>query len=423
MTSVRSTPTEFSDTPDTRFERYRAGRDERFVLQRIAKRLSASPRISVCLAHAAGRSAEGTVKVHRGLTEEGNPIAGYSDVLRCGLAHLCPFCAAKVRETVADEINTLLSPFLRVGGHCAFVTLTIADEPGESIEETTAAVERCYSEFRRLLRARGHISDLGIVGDVSGWEFTVRLDSTGHPHRGTIFALTHRPRLAFHRAIAWCWHDAVERCGRRSTYTNGARVDVPELDDDGEIRVLASYVSKGGERWGAGDELARADRKISRSESTFAPFDLLRLFAETGDLSIRHPWRAYERAVKGKAVGRFSRGLRSYLQDVARTGRLDGTALPVESVAACEDSEERNAAAEEEAVVEDAPIESPVVVEFEPPAWSFIVRRRLEGVVLRIVEDLPPDADFLLAIRYLVDVEGASPREISAVGPPCPASH
>lgn len=50
---------------------------------------------------------------------------------------------------------------------------------------------------------------------------------------------------------------------------------------------------------------------------------------------------------------------------------------------------DHEAVAAEVASVDDAPMDSPVVIGFGPIAWSFVVRHNLYGVVLRIVEDAP----------------------------------
>ena len=406
-------------------------RDRKLARKRVAGRVSRSRAVRDCLGSA--KVVEGQQELvlgHVTKLDDGHSIAGFSQVMRCGLSNLCPWCASKVREERAQRINAALVPWLQAGGRVAFIVYTIASKPGEPIWATKKAMSRVTAEYRKLVRRDGFAQRAGVVGNVAGWEFTVRLDSSGHPHRNEILLFT-EPKAAdeIMARLPDLWVEAARICGRRATYEHGMRAEFPTLDADGRsIRVVSEYVSKGPEGWGAGQELTRSDRKVSRSDETVAPFELLDLIIETGDVSDDNPpvqaWRAYERAAKGTAVARFSRGLEALLARVAETGQLCPGSEPIGEIDD-EPADEAATVAEEEALVEEAPLHAPPVVAFGRRAWRFVHRHGLQALILRVLEDLndtPPNddgpVDFVASIRYLLEIEGADPDQIADVVPP-----
>ncbi len=367
-------------------------------------KLSKSCRVATCGAFAAGKDADGLVTVHRTVTADNGPVAAFGNLARCGSAHLCPWCAAKVRAERSRLLDDHISPFLAAGGRATYAVFTIANERFETIEETTAAVDRVWARFTRWVRDQGLRQSYGIVGDVTGYEFTVRLDGSGHPHINVIY-LQHGTEGEYRQWQAQVlagWHFAAKFCGRRTHIDHGVRVLDVGLDASGRIRELADYVAKGGEsstRWGLTDELTRQDAKQARSDETFAPFDLLRHFATTGDTAARGAWQAYERASKGKAVAKMSRGLLGYLATVKTSGNLYGT-VPAE-VEPVETVDQDDDLTVEESYVDEAPEHSPAVATFDHHAWRWIRHHGYEAVVLRIVEACDDPTEIVPTLRAL----------------------
>ncbi len=89
---------------------------------------------------------------------------------------------------------------------------------------------------------------------MTGYEFTVRLDGSGHPHINVIYLQhgTEAEYRTFQAQVLAQWHLAAKHHGRRTHIDHGVRVLDVGLDDQGRIRELADYVAKGAEsstRW------------------------------------------------------------------------------------------------------------------------------------------------------------------------------
>jgi hypothetical protein len=103
----------------------------------------------------------------------------------------------------------------------------------------------------------------------------------------------------------------------------------------GEERAGAQQVrheGNGSESWTIGAEFNRADVKRSKGGQTFAPFDVLREFAATGDLALRDVWQAYEAATFGLAQLQYSTGFKNYIEKLAERVQVSSEVV-VERVA------------------------------------------------------------------------------------------
>lgn len=355
--------------------------------RKVARKVSNSSALANC-----GRRLTGPEAVVKGEWRGDVPVAGVSGVWHCGRMHLCADCAGKVREKRATKVTAAAKDWLTIGGHLAFVTMTVGRRKGEPMSVATAALTKVAQRFTRLLREAGWYEQAGVIGSVESWEWTVdqALDGSGHPHLMRLYMFQNGRSLGdWHYNIAPLWLKAAKDCGRHASWDFGIKVQHPELDDDGTIDVLSDYMVKGGSPWGVGRELTRSDRKSAKSsDGGYAPFEVLDVIYETGEGA--HAWREYEKASAGKATARFSRGLQATISACVASGRrLDGTPLAplVDDDDAATAADIAAQIAEEEESVTDDVLEGKVYLRLQPITHQWAFDQDLTHPMLCLVEE------------------------------------
>jgi hypothetical protein len=100
------------------------------------------------------------------------------------------------------------------------------------------------------------------------------------------------------------WSAALGRVGLAADREHGVKLQAT-------TGAIGDYVSKYGKsKWSAADELARANTKRGRGVR-FAPFDLLRQVAFSGESQFADLFVEYARVFKGQQHLTFSKGLRA----------------------------------------------------------------------------------------------------------------
>jgi hypothetical protein len=386
-------------------EMHRSRRAERYRLRNVAAKISTSDRLRAC-----GRSViadDGVVSLFHDMGDDGRRIAGVHGVLRCKLKHLCPDCAAWERHKLANEVDDYGRRWLNNDGRLWMTVFTFGGIDGEAIEDATNEFKECWRTMWAGRWATDFKRRFGLVGMIRTPEWTVRLDGSGHPHMNALSF--HNVDLQGAERSAWLglllirWKAVCEARGRTVNLMHAIRTQEVALNEQGTIRTVAEYIGKGGESWfGAGSELLRHDIKRSRTEHTFAPFDLLRYLVATGDGSAVYAWRAYERATFGLAARVFPGALKKIIDTASADGQLD---LPTMS-----DDAEHVPSEQGDDIDDIRPDTSVKVAEVEPQAWHWIDSHGLVPAVLCVVEEADPP-DVVDCVRHLLQAHGA-PRHV-----------
>lgn len=340
------------------------------------------------------------------------PRSGTTGVYRCKRLQLCAWCAGLGREKRAEKVADAAGRWCRAGGFLAFATFTIQRRRGEPVDESTAAFAKVMERFGRLFRESGFRDLAGVAGDVHSWEWTMdrSLDGSGHPHMMRLYLFRNVETVGeWGFRLNRLWQRAALELGRYADAEIGVRVDHPGADEDGVLRVLSDYFSKGAEGWGAGRELTRTDLKSARDAAGgLAPFELLDVVRDGGEGS--HAWRCYEKASKGKAVARFSRGLLAAVAELEAGVVVDGGEVLDDEV---DDAADQVAQEEEEML--DEKVGGEVRVGFDPIALRFIHDECLMALVHEVVEeamlaerDIGAPIDASVWVRDLLRGFGAS---------------
>jgi hypothetical protein len=408
---------EFCDTPltsDLLTEDTPGRRAERLQILRVVGSWSSYSSLTSCL-KAAVEVLVTTKTVANGRA------AGFSGPMTCKLIHCCPWCSAKSRNERATHLDRLTTGWLNAGGSISFGVFTLASEPGELVSATTKAVQACYSAMWRGAWFERFKHRYGYVGRIDAFEWTIRLDGSGHPHLQPLFmfdrALTAVEADHLVRDLRRRWLHVTDANGRHADLIAGYRGEMIGLVN-GKCQAIAAYMVKGSESWTLGAEMCRGDAKQSRSDTTFAPFDLARYALATGDMAARFAWREFEKASRGVKSLRYTRGLRALMEVAAHTGRIG----PHAELLTADDEDQgdepelpTNEQEEADDVIEDG---HKGACKIAARTWNWCRRHGYIDGLLRTVEQVPDDGDVVAAVRqYLYDL-GADDDLIEGVYPP-----
>jgi hypothetical protein len=234
----------------------------------------------------------------------------------CGSIWACPVCAAKIRNTRAEEISTGLSNHITAGGGALFVTLTLPHQAGDRLART---VELVSAGFRAINSGRSYREEhdvFGILGHIRAFEVT-HGDNGWHPHLHVILATvrptTQNAAAALEARWQAKWDKWLTSNGWPASLVGiGVRVDRVRRDADAAGAYLAKLQEGEKIDRSVGNEVARADLKGGRRSSR-VPFEILADFGSDGLVDDLDLWQEFQLATKGRSAIRWSKGLRALL--------------------------------------------------------------------------------------------------------------
>jgi hypothetical protein len=355
------------------------------------------------------------VLVTRKRTETGFVAGLTGGIIRCGSLWACPFCAAPERFARAAELDLNCTAMLKTSHTLGFMVLTFGDAgvgARQAMNELLGFQRKMFSTDFLTTLAR-----FGYVGRVRSIEVTMRYDATGHPHAQYV--------LAFDRVLSSTEFDRLTTLLRRRWLTvtgmtdelvavadlhAGFNLQRIGLDESGTCRTISQYMTKGGESWSLGAEMNREDVKRSRGD-TFAPFDVLREFIDTGDTQLRDVWTEYEEATFNVAQTAYTRGFKAYLEVIRAKADAAGVSVPLKpapsaSVAKVPEIDTAADEADEEDVY-DAGDGHKGFVLVMTATWNFMHRRRLLAEFLIEVGRLTAGEDPVTHFEIWLAEQGA----------------
>lgn len=234
----------------------------------------------------------------------------------CSSIWACPVCAAKIRNTRAEEISAGLSNHIAAGGGALLVTLTLPHQAADKLAKTVGLVS---SGFRAINAGRAYKEDhdtYGILGHIRAFEVT-HGQNGWHPHLHVIVALAKPSTRDSAAALESRWQARWDRwlVGRgwpASVVGIGVRVDRVRRDAEATGAYLAKLQEGDKLDRSVGNEVARADLKGGRRGSR-VPFEILADFGSDGRAEDLDLWQEFQIATKGRSAIRWSRGLRAIL--------------------------------------------------------------------------------------------------------------
>jgi hypothetical protein len=290
-------------------------KDDRFSLQNIMAKIVSSKRVSKCCRVVQSKSH--LLNVFKSC-EHGS--ISVSNLQTCGSVWDCPVCAARITELRRREVQKAFDAHKESGGFISLVTRTV---PHTSLDSLLSMVKRfCFADnFLKKHRAYRKIcTAYCIEGTIKTFEITVTYTNGWHLHVHEIIfhskeslqgdALSTNDAYksflkSFESAYYDIWADSAVKAGfSLPSKAHGLQVQ------NGDF--AAEYIAKWGvERtstWGVDAEMTK--QHIKDSMNGYTPFELIRLYRDTGDKRLEPLLREYSDTMKGQRQLIWSKGLK-----------------------------------------------------------------------------------------------------------------
>jgi len=287
---------------------------KRFQLQKTARSiLPDKHRIQSC--HRT--TAHGTIYATIETNGERSRLAG---VHTCDSA-VCPVCAPKIAMRHAKELAAACTAAYAKGWRVLHITYTLSHHLGEPLEYVLSNISLARRKY--FLAGRGYQSikaAVGIEGSARAAEVT-HGQNGWHPHYHELLFVSGDIPEDFEETLSKRWILAVKKVGGIATAEHGLKIE------EGSERI-SDYINKFGRLPEEGGhsvemELSHGHSKIARKGGK-TPFALLEA-AYRGSDADAALFVEYARGMAGKALIRWSKGLRELLElDTADESAAEG---------------------------------------------------------------------------------------------------
>ncbi len=251
-----------------------------------------------------GQCARNAAGFFVGLHAQAGKPAYVSGVRTCGRVWPCPLCASRISEGRRADIETVLTAHQATGGMAYMATVTIPHHRFDKLPELLKGVSTAWrytKQGRGWIEARGNS---GWLGDIRALEVT-HGENGWHPHLHVLIFFKAGARAsaveAFSHWLFDAWQRAIERLTGKRCSQRAFAWEPVEV-----VTGAAKYLAK----WGPSLELTKANTKAAKSGGRTA-FQLLRDYAEDGDVEAGDLFAQFARAFRGVRQLTWSRGLRA----------------------------------------------------------------------------------------------------------------
>jgi len=276
---------------------------KRYQLQATARRLLPQHKsLQCCLRNMKRGTAHATI-------ESNGDVAKLTGVHRCNYGYICPVCAPKIAMQHARELADACTRVYQKGWKVYHITYTLSHHKGASLDETLKKISDARRKY--FLAGRGYQEikrDAGIEGTARALETTHGANGW-HPHYHELLFISGDLPEDFEETMSKRWMAAVSRVGGHADLEHGFHLETGS-------QKISEYLNKFGQLPIDGGhavemELSHGHTKIARKSGS-TPFALLEA-ARSGSTSASNLFREYAECMAGRAVIRWSKGLRAVL--------------------------------------------------------------------------------------------------------------
>ena len=214
----------------------------------------------------------------------------------CHSVSSCPVCSYNIGVHRVDELNLSIWCFRQFGFGVYLVTLTCHHTAEMSFNDLLLRLGLACNELFRMHEVRNFLKKLGMIGRITSYE-TMMLGENGyHPHYHILLIADENLDVDYiGKWLLKYWIKCLDKFG---LWCNEHGLDC--LSYQG----VANYITK------MASELTLLNFKRSSGESV-TPFQCLKLYHDSKDMEIGKIWVNYCKAVKGKRILVWSRGLKN----------------------------------------------------------------------------------------------------------------
>lgn len=230
-------------------------------------------------------------------------------VHRCKQGAICPVCAPKVAMKHAKELAAACAAAYAKGWRVLHVTYTLSHHRGESLETVLSSISDARRKY--FLAGRGYQAikrSAGIEGSARAVETTYG-ENGWHPHYHELLFVSGLVADDFEQVLKSRWLEAVKKVGGYADDLHGLKVEEGSAAISDYLNKLGHLPADGGHS--VEMELSHGYSKIARKDGK-TPFALLDA-ASKGDSNVAILFCEYAGAMAGRALIRWSKGLREVL--------------------------------------------------------------------------------------------------------------
>lgn len=193
---------------------------------------------------------------------------GATGIQRCNNRNVCPACAPRLRQIVADRWNAIVSHLQSQGNDVLFCVMTFSHKKGEDYETVLNDLGEAWRDFyssnygRKVLKGCAWARSLDVTVGKNGI----------HPHYNLLIGLPKgTDKIEFERNLRAGWYHYA----KRDVVEQGVKIAVvPKGEAAGAMTAYTAGVphTESASEWHAGAEAARLDVKKGKG---LTPFQLL----------------------------------------------------------------------------------------------------------------------------------------------------
>jgi hypothetical protein len=244
----------------------------------------------------------------------------YRGLAQCADAKTCPVCAAKISERKGNEMRVALNQGLAMGLYVNLVTFTSSHNASDSIYDLVPKQSDALQRLWRGAPMKRFKERYGIIGNIRSFE--IKYGKNGwHPHfHILVFSKIPLPTDNEDDDYQWLfnrWLSCSSKAGL--SRPNHYGMDIRNGDKAGEYITkygsddeILSTISGDKVTWDMADEMTKGHLKTAGKSLT--PWQILAQYDETKEPKYKALFLEYARALKGKTLLKWSRGLRDFFE-------------------------------------------------------------------------------------------------------------
>lgn len=294
-----------------------AEKKKRYELQKVARSiLPGDHRIQKCHRYSAFGTTYTTI-------ENNGERSRLSGVHTCDCGYACPVCAPKVAMKHAKELAAACTAAYAKGWRVLHITYTLSHHKGESLEKVLSSIADARRKY--FLAGRGYQTikqKAGIEGSARALEVTSG-DNGWHPHFHELLFVSGEVYSELETDLLQRWMEAVQKVGGSSSEDHALRMEEGSQSISEYLNKFGNLPIEGGHS--VEMELSHGYTKNARKDGK-TPFALLDA-ASQGDVDAERLFREYAACMAGRALIRWSKGLREALdlsEEVSDSDDLSG---------------------------------------------------------------------------------------------------